>query len=118
MPYAAPGHLGIVVAEQGTTSTIALRGEWDLAKQDATRQAIANALTRCPECVVLDLSELTFIDSSAIHVLLDLHKRTTEQNVRLVIVPGPRAVQRLFEIVQLTPALPFLTGDSSRAGGR
>jgi anti-anti-sigma factor len=65
-------------------------------------------LARSPECVVLDLSQLTFIDSSAIHVILGLQKRCAQQNVRLVIAPGPRAVQRPFEVLGLTRALPFL----------
>jgi anti-anti-sigma factor len=107
--HAVPGPLEIVVREQGTTTTIALDGEWGLAEQDATRQAIRSALARSPECVVLDLSQLTFIDSSGIHVLLELQRRSTQQNIRLMIVPGPRAVQRLFEIVGLASALPSLT---------
>jgi anti-anti-sigma factor len=100
--------LKIASREQGTTTTIALRGKWDLAEQRATRQVIRNALARPPECVVLDLSQLNFIDSSGIHVILELQNRTTQQNVRLVIVPGPPAVQRPFEILKLTSVLPFL----------
>lgn len=74
----------------------------------ASRQAIRSALARCPECVVLDLSQLTFIDASGIRVVMDLHTRAARQRIRLVIVPGPQAVQRLFEILQLTAVLPFL----------
>jgi anti-anti-sigma factor len=100
--------LEIVVRHQGTTTTIAVRGEWDLAEQHGARQAIQSALAGAPECLVLDLSQLTFIDSTGIHVALELAKRSIQQNVRLVIVPGPPAVQRPFEILQLTDALPFL----------
>jgi anti-anti-sigma factor len=57
---------------------------------------------------VLDLSQLTFIDSSGVHVVHQLHKRSTHQMVRLVIVPGPRTVRRPFEILGLTGVLPFL----------
>ena len=109
MGFLVPGQLEIVVGEQGTTTTIAIGGEWDLAAQHVTRQAIRSALARSPECVVLDLSQLTFIDSSAIHVILELQKRCAQRNVRLVIAPGPRAVQRPFEILGLTIALPLLT---------
>ncbi len=59
--------------------------------------------------MVLDLSQLTFIDTSAIHVILGLQKRCAQQNVRLMIAPGPRAVQRPFDLLGLTRALPFLT---------
>jgi anti-anti-sigma factor len=103
------GQLEILIAEQGTTTTIALGGEWDLAAQPAIRQAIQSVCARSPECVVLDLSQLTLIEASAIDVVLGLQKRCTQQNVRLVITPGPRAVQRRFEILGLTSTLPFLT---------
>jgi stage II sporulation protein AA (anti-sigma F factor antagonist) len=103
-----PGRLGIVISRQGTTTTIGLEGEWDLAHQRATREAIHDALDDQPENVVLDLSRLSFIDSSGLHVTMELQKRSTRQNIHLVIVPGPRAVQRLFEVCQLTETLPFL----------
>jgi anti-anti-sigma factor len=100
--------LGTTMGAHGTTTTIALAGEWDLAEQTATRQATQNALRRSPECLVLDLSQLTFIDSSGIQVVLELQKCSTEQGFRFVIVPGPPAVQRPFEILGLTGLLPFL----------
>ncbi len=111
-PRPVPSRLGITVSAHGTTTTIALAGEWDLAEQPATRRAIRDALRPSPECLVLDLSQLTFIDSSGIHVVLELQKASTQQNVRLVIVPGPRAVQRPFEILRLTDLLPFVAAEA------
>lgn len=107
VPNSLVDRLAIVVSEQGTTTTIAVRGEWDLGERPATREAIRTALERDPECVVLDLSGLSFIDSSGLHVVTELRKRSAQQNVRLVIIPGPRAVHRLFEICHLTQALSF-----------
>jgi anti-sigma B factor antagonist len=104
-----PVTLKIVTAQQGTTTTITFGGEWDLAEQPMTRQAIRTALAHPPECLVLDLSQLTFIDSSAIHVILELQNRAAQQNIRLVIAPGGRAVQRPFEVLGLTATLPFRT---------
>lgn len=106
-PNAGLGQLEILVAQHGTTTTIAFSGEWDLAEQHATRQAIRSALASPPECIVLDLSQLTFIDTSAIHVILELQTRSAQQNVRLVIAPGRRAVQHPFEVLGLTAVLPF-----------
>lgn len=107
-PRSVPSRLGITVTALGTTTTIVLAGEWDLAEHQATRDTIRDALRRSPECLVLDLSQLTFIDSSGIHVVEQLHKRSTRLNIRLVIVPGPRAVQRPFQLLGLTDGLPFL----------
>jgi anti-sigma B factor antagonist len=106
-PDVNPGGLEIGVSEHGTTTTIALQGEWDIASAPATRDAIRKALDRYPECVVLDLSSLGFIDSGGLHVAVELQRRAARQNARLVILPGSRAVQRLFEICQLSEVLPF-----------
>ena len=100
--------LEIVTREQGTTITIEAAGEWDLGGAPAARQAIAGALMGRPECVVLDLSRLAFMDSSGVHAALELARRSTAQNVRLVIIPGPPAVQRVFEVTGLTERLPFI----------
>lgn len=103
LPYA----FRIDASEQGATSTIELHGEWDLAQQSAITDAIAQALDRRPACLVLDLSQLSFIDSSGIHAVISTRKRCAAQATHLVIVPGPRAVQRVFEICGLIDVLPF-----------
>jgi anti-anti-sigma factor len=101
--------LRILVGHQGTTTTIALEGEWDLAEREATRRAVHSALARRPEQVVLDLSRLTFIDSSGVHGTMELARRSAARNIRLAIIPGPRAVQRVFELCHLAELLPFLS---------
>jgi anti-sigma B factor antagonist len=106
--------LRVGVSEQGTTTTISLVGEWDLAQQPAMRRTIVNVLARLPECVVLDLSGLDFIDSAGIHGVLELHRRSEQQQARLVIVPGGPQVQRSFELVGLAEILPFLREGWSR----
>jgi anti-anti-sigma factor len=62
--------LRIATVEQGTTSTIEFEGEWDLGRCNATRDVVAQALQLRPERFVLDLSRLSFIDSSGIHSLI------------------------------------------------
>jgi anti-anti-sigma factor len=108
MPEEVPAQLGIAISAQGTTTTISLWGEWDLAQKPAMRSVINDVLERAPDCVVLDLSGLSFTDSTGVHGILELRKRATQQQAHLVIVPGPRAVQRIFEITGLTEVLPFL----------
>ena len=99
--------LKIVVREQGTTTAIALHGEWDLAGLRSIRQAISKVLDDVPERIVLDLSQLRFIDSSGLGATIELTKQSAAQNTRLVIIPGPEPVHRLFEIAGLAERLPF-----------
>jgi anti-sigma B factor antagonist len=107
LPEDLPFWLRIVVSEHGTISTIEVEGEWDLAQRDAARDAVRDALERRPECLLVDLSRLTFIDSSGVHALIATSKRCAEQGTRLVIIPGPRAVQRVFALCGVTAILPF-----------
>lgn len=107
-PDVLGGELRIAVSETSAATRIELEGEWDLAKQLATRQAIGRALAPRPECLVLDLSRLSFIDSTGVHAVIGLARRTQRLGVRLRIVPGPKAVQRIFEICHLTDHLPFM----------
>jgi anti-sigma B factor antagonist len=102
------GELKIVTRGQGTTMTIELAGEWDLAGVPAVRRAIAHVLSGCPESVVLDLSRLVFIDSSGLHATIELAHRSSAQGIRLVIICGPPSVHRVFTITGLTERLPFV----------
>jgi anti-anti-sigma factor len=108
VPDVVGGGLRIAITEQGSTTTVAVEGEWDIAKLLTTRQAVFKALARQPECVVLDLSALSFIDSSGVHCVIELARRSQRLSIRLVIIPGPKAVHRIFEICQLTGLLPFV----------
>jgi anti-sigma B factor antagonist len=100
--------LWIVVSQQDTTTTIALDGEWDLAQREKISYAVANALACQPHRVVLDLTRLTFMDSTGVHGVLDLARRAAELNVDLVMIPGPPAVQRLFELCQLPESVTWV----------
>lgn len=105
VPEELPFDLRITTNAQGATSTIELEGEWDLAQQAATTDAIARALDRRPACLLVDLSRLSFIDSCGVHVLINARNRCVEQGTRLVVIPGPRAVQCVFEICGLIEIL-------------
>jgi anti-sigma B factor antagonist len=108
MSEAFPGQLGITISDQGTTTTVSLRGEWDLGEEAAIRRSLSGVLERSPERVILDLTGLGFIDSTGVHGVIELHQSSERQSVRLLIVPGSRAVQRVFELVGLSNVLPFL----------
>jgi anti-anti-sigma factor len=102
-----PASLKIVVRE-GTTTTIEVHGEWDLAGLPSIRQAISRVMDGRAECIVLDLSQVEFMDSTGLHAAIELTQRAAAQNKRLVIIPGPGPVQRMFEITGLLEKLPFI----------
>ena len=83
-------------------------GELDLATFEEAEAAVAQARRDQPGPLRLDLSELTFLDSSGLHLVLQIHKAFGGEG--LEIVPGPRSVQRVFELAGVLEILPFADG--------
>ncbi len=102
-----PAGVKISVSERDATTAILLEGELDISNADDVREAIRNALSRGPKRLVLDLSGLTFLDSTGAAVMMDASQRASLWGVDFLIVPGPPAVQRVFEVLNLVERLPF-----------
>jgi hypothetical protein len=60
-------------------------------------------------CVVVDLSRVSFIDSSGLGVLVGALKRVRERGALSLVCPEPR-VRRVFEITGLTQVFPMYNG--------
>jgi hypothetical protein len=63
--------------------------------------------------IVLDLRELSFMDASGVQVIVMAHRRV---GGRLVIVKGPRPVQRVLEICGLVERLRLVDAPPAAAG--
>ena len=93
-----PPELSIASFVRNSTPQIDLGGELDMAGRSAVRQVIDDVLERAPRRVVLDLSRLTFMDSTGVHLVNETRDRAAATQIELVLIPGPPAVQRVFEI--------------------
>ena len=89
-----------------STETVALAGELDFATAFDAEMRLEQAIRAADE-VVVDLSGLEFIDSTGIRTLLEAHQAARREGVTLRFLPGPVAVQRVFEISGLLDELPF-----------
>jgi len=83
---------------QGTTRVVALEGELDFSSIPGAREAMDEALSARPETVVLDLSRLTFCDSSGVHLVVRSHAIATEHGIRFVAIRPLGSAARVFEI--------------------
>jgi anti-sigma B factor antagonist len=101
------------VAEDGETTKLSLRGELDLAKAPELKDGLDRALGDGAAEVVVDLSELTFIDSTGI-ALLVLAKRG-DRGGRLCFLPSNSdAVSRVLALTGINETLGLA---ARRAGG-
>jgi anti-anti-sigma factor len=73
-------------------------GEVDLSTAGALRDQLADLLDVGWRDVLADLREVTFMDSSGVHVLLDADQRARSAGVRLVLVVEPGPVRDLLRI--------------------
>ena len=89
------------------THVIAAAREIDLSAVPELRETMARVLVSGRTRVLLDLSEATFIDSTAIGVLVSALKRLRQWGGSLEAVCTDGNVLRVFEIVGLDREIPL-----------
>jgi len=101
------GHLAVRSRREDDVHTIALAGEMDLANApDVERELIRVEATNATK-IVIDLSELTFMDSTGIRLLITAHARSRTDGDRLLLVRPPARVFRVLTIAGVDGLLPF-----------
>jgi len=59
------------LAERGEALVLSLAGELDLAAAPALRDALRHAVERSPKRLVVDLAQVTFVDSTILGALVE-----------------------------------------------
>jgi anti-anti-sigma factor len=90
----------------GDRSVLLLRGELDLATIDGVRARL-DALQAERRAVVLDLNELSFMDSTGIRLVLQAAQDAERTGWDFSITRGSRAVRRVFAAAGIEDRLPF-----------
>ena len=91
---------------------VALRGELDLSRTlllDSELQAVE---AMRPDTLVIDLSQLDFVDSSGIARLISARRRALRGGWKLLVVRGGAAVQRVMSLSAIDRALAFIDDPS------
>ena len=84
---------------------LALVGELDLSTVAKVQEELRRVEASSPATVVVDLSKLTFLDSTGLRCIVTADERARAEGRRMVIVRGPDAVQRVFAITRLEERL-------------
>ena len=105
------GHRGFTIRSErtGTTVRIIVFGELDLSTAPQLREYTHRYLADHAEFVVLDLADISFIDSAGLHVLLGA---VNQDGGRLRIIPSA-ACLRLFDIAGVRDLLPLIDTETS-----
>lgn len=101
------GQLTVRSERDGVMHTISLAGELDLATAAEAEREFRRVESTDAPSIVLDLPDLTFIDSTGVRLLISAHARSRADSQRLVLLRGPASVQRVFELCGIVDVLPF-----------
>jgi anti-anti-sigma factor len=93
----------------GDTSVVTAIGELDFATRDELVETLTAIEDLGTQGIVLDLRDLSFIDSAGLHVLVAAHKRALAGGWRFEIVCGPGQVWRALALSGLTTELTFVS---------
>ena len=89
-------------------TVIAPKGELDITRIGDFRAALRDAARDGAAAVVVDLSDVSFIDSSGLGALVELHKRLPRSGRRLAVVaPGGSTPAVLLDLAGLRGHLPI-----------
>ena len=78
----------ISTEKSGDACIVRLAGELDLYNAHAVREALLAACADGPERVIVDLSEVEFIDSTALGVLIEARSKLPNRGGFLLAAPG------------------------------
>jgi anti-anti-sigma factor len=90
---------------EGSSALVRIRGDLDLQVVDQVADALARVEADEPELLVIDLSSLSFMDSTGMGVIAAGHIRAVDAGRRFAIVIPPAGVRQAFERTKLTEVI-------------
>jgi anti-sigma B factor antagonist len=77
---------------------VAVTGELDLSNAGGLVRQVEVAVRSGRNCVVIDLSAVTHMDSTGLAALIEAHQLTEARRGRLALVAGSESVRRTIEV--------------------
>ena len=105
------GPLSVREMREGAIHRLTPTGELDLATAPLLESAFDVVLRdEDAEIIVVDLTELSFMDSTGIHLLIRMHGACADVD-RLRVINGSRAVERMLDLTGVRAHLPIISPD-------
>jgi anti-anti-sigma factor len=112
------GLVGLEIEEHGDIVLAHVTGELDISGAPHAGERIAEAVPTSARGLVVDMSELDFIDSSGVAMLFGLVRRLSSRRQELrVVAPKGRPVARVLEIVEFQRAAPICVDVAAALAG-
>lgn len=86
----------------GDRAVLSIVGEIDMVTTPELRSALVTGLEQDVSALIVDLSQVGFLGSSGLAVLVEMHDAAAERNIPLRLVGRSREVMRPLEATGLT----------------
>ena len=103
--------LRIQTRESPDSVVIVLEGELDVASAARLDTEVARCAGQ-PR-IVIDLSGLSFMDSTGLRALVSASEAVQDLGREFAVIPGPPQVQRLLKFTRVAERLTFVSADGS-----
>jgi anti-sigma B factor antagonist len=90
---------------EGSSALVRIQGDLDLQVVDQVAETLARIESEEPELLVIDLSRLSFMDSTGMGVIAAAHIRAGESGRRFAVVTPPAGVRQAFERTKLNEVM-------------
>ncbi len=94
-------NIDVSTAKDGAVTIFALGGSLDIATSPTLRAALMEAADRNEHEIVVDLSDMEFLDSTGLGALIGAHKRAAEHGGSVRLVAHEGQILRLLRITGL-----------------
>jgi anti-sigma B factor antagonist len=95
---------------------VLVEGELDIATAPRLISVLNRAVGEALRSLVIDLSEVDFMDSTGLALLINAHRRLTRRRKGFAVVCPPGPLWRVFEVTDMVETLHvFPDRDSARA---
>ena len=88
------------ISDQHGITVVVLAGELEVSEAPALRDLLGSLIAGPQSRILLDLGQVSFIDSSGIGVLVGAHRRAEEAGARIGLAAPNAGVRRVFELTR------------------
>ena len=96
-----------VVDQRNGNIVLSLRGRCDFKSRHAYQNALDQALQCTPQSVILDFTDVTYIDSAGLGLLALSHKKLSENAISLVIAAPSEPVGNILKLANMGKIFPI-----------
>jgi anti-sigma B factor antagonist len=101
LPAGPRSSVSITTTRVGYRAVITAAGEIDIATIGTFRAALQAVLDSAERDVWLDLADVTFIDATGLHAVLDAHRALEAEYRHLEVIAPPAIFTRMIEAIGL-----------------